>query len=181
MRNGLRFFRRISVKQYKQDYADSNGRVGYVKHRPAGKIIPEYRDIKKDYIDEIYYATVKERCCAVEYAVENPVDEVAERSAEDKRERKPDTQRFLTDRNEIPENADTGNEREHCKECSSPEIDAESHAGIFYIGKPDKVTEYRYSLAVIHPIPHNTEKRDTESFYEDLGHLIQSDNAKCQI
>jgi hypothetical protein len=169
------------MKYYKHNHPYGNSRVGDIENGPPGKIITEYRDIEKDHVYEIDDASVKQRSSAVEDTVKYAVDEIAEGAAQNKGERKPDSQRLFPDCVEVPEDTDAGDNRKDRKEGSSPEIDTKCHTGIFDIGKSHNIADNRYGLTVIHPFPHNTEERECESLYEDLGHLIERDDSECKI
>ncbi len=169
------------MKEKHEDDAERDGCVGNIEDGPAGQVDVEYFDIKEVYVDKIDDFAVEERGLPEDDAIEHPIDEVADRAAEDDCKRQADHESFVAYLVKIKEDCDACDNGEEGQKQPAPEIYAECHPGVFYEGQPDKIPNERVTRPKRHSGMIKMKKGKGESFDEELGQLVGNNDRACDV
>src|SRR5512138_1742885 len=105
-------------------------------------------DVEEVGVDEIDHAAVEERGLVEQHAVEDAVNEVAERAAEDEGERGTEKKVLVPRLVQVEQDAGAGGDGKEGKEHLAADIDAEGHPGVLDIGQAQEIANDDAAAAV---------------------------------
>jgi len=167
-----------AVEEEHADDADHNGHVRDVPDREELHVGPsDERDHVRDeappeaHVNEVDDVPGKVGAVVEQHAVEDPVDDVAEGSAEDERQAPHVRRVAASDLVDVPGHQARGYDREHRHGPGRPEREPEGHPGVFREGEPEPVAHQGDGPG--HPV-----LRSHELQHRRLGGLIDGDDER---
>src|SRR3990172_2482618 len=164
------------MKDQENDNTQRNGSVGDVENRPTCDMETKKIYVEEVDVDKVHDLPVEQRCLAEDYAVEDPIDQVADGAPKDHRKRKADDKRLIFDPEQIDEDAHTRKEGEDGEKEFSPEVDPEGHPRIFDERQPHKIAEHRRAASKRNAGVVEIQKRNRETFDKEFCYLVKDNN-----
>ena len=168
---------RESLVEHQQHHdTDRHRSISNIEDRETINVITEKVDIEKINIDEINYLSVKERTLTENYAVENPVNQVADGAAKDQGQCQPDDERLLPDLVQIDEDTDARDDGEYSEEELAADIDTERHSRILDEGQTEEIADDGETRPYENALVVEMQEWDLETLDEQLRDLIEQNN-----
>ncbi len=169
------------MRKKHQDNAARHGGVGNIEDRPARQLVAEDIHIEKVGVDEIDHLPVEERRIIKDHAIKYTIDKITDGTAQDKSECDTECKVLVACFVEIEKDADARKDGEDGKEQLSPQVDAESHTGVFDIGEPEKIAEDRPAASEWQSLDMDSQRLDVDSLYRQFCDLIGKDDKDTEV
>ena len=126
-------------------------------------------------IEEVDHFSLKEATVAVEEGVEDPIDQIPDRSTKNNGQRYVEGDQLVGG---IPpdkvDKKECRTDREEGEQNRQAEVESEGHARVLDKGEPEKVADEGHPLPKRHPVM--LPAKDVESLYGKLGDLVDHNN-----